>query len=51
MAADTESAGHSTTFSSGREGTTPDLRLLHYNDVYHVEYGNPLQIIIIEALG
>ena len=25
--------------SSGR-GTVPDLRLLHFNDVYHVEYGS-----------
>lgn len=24
------------TYSSGREGA-PDLRLIHYNDVYHVE--------------
>lgn len=28
--------GSSTTFSCDRQGT-PDLRLLHYNDVYHVE--------------
>ncbi|EEP78129.1 conserved hypothetical protein [Uncinocarpus reesii 1704] len=32
----TEVAGLSTTFNSGRDGP-PDLRLLHYNDVYHVE--------------
>ncbi|KAF3482621.1 5'-nucleotidase [Arthroderma uncinatum] len=31
-----ESAGVSTTFNSNRQGA-PDLRLLHYNDVYHVE--------------
>lgn len=28
--------GLTVTYSSGREGP-PDLRLLHYNDVYHVE--------------
>ncbi|KAK2757547.1 hypothetical protein FQN54_004516 [Arachnomyces sp. PD_36] len=31
--------GLSTTFSCERQGT-PDLRLLHYNDVYHVESGS-----------
>ncbi|WEW62045.1 hypothetical protein PRK78_007545 [Emydomyces testavorans] len=35
----TEVAGHSTTFNCGRE-TPPDLRLLHFNDVYHVETGS-----------
>ncbi|KAL1966178.1 hypothetical protein VTN77DRAFT_4730 [Rasamsonia byssochlamydoides] len=34
-----EEDGLSVTFSSGREGP-PDLRLLHYNDVYHVEPGS-----------
>lgn len=31
------------TYSSGRSGATdspPDLRILHYNDVYHVEPGS-----------
>ncbi|KAI0018699.1 Metallo-dependent phosphatase [Xylariomycetidae sp. FL0641] len=27
----------SVTYSSGREDGTPDLRILHYNDVYHVD--------------
>ncbi|KAL1952794.1 hypothetical protein VTO42DRAFT_4255 [Malbranchea cinnamomea] len=39
MASPVECAGLSTTFDSGREGT-PDLRLLHFNDVYHVETGS-----------
>lgn len=30
-------SGSSITHSSDRTGT-PDLRLIHYNDVYHVEY-------------
>jgi 5'-nucleotidase len=30
--------GASITFSSGRETTTtPDLRILHFNDVYHLD--------------
>lgn len=29
--------GLSVTYSSDRTGS-PDLRLIHYNDVYHVEY-------------
>jgi hypothetical protein len=29
--------GLSVTHSSNRTGS-PDLRLIHYNDVYHVEY-------------
>lgn len=29
--------GHSVTYCSDRTGS-PDLRLIHYNDVYHVEY-------------
>lgn len=34
-----DSDGLSVTYSSGRTGTSaPDLRLLHFNDVYHVEY-------------
>jgi len=32
-----ETGGLSVTHSSQRTGC-PDLRLLHYNDVYHVEY-------------
>ncbi|KAF3891458.1 Nucleotidase of the calcineurin superfamily [Trichophyton interdigitale] len=32
----TVASGGISTFDSGRRGT-PDLRLLHYNDVYHVE--------------
>ncbi|KAK2787564.1 hypothetical protein FQN53_005013 [Emmonsiellopsis sp. PD_33] len=35
----TEAAGLSTTFDCGRTGP-PDLRFLHYNDVYHVEAGS-----------
>ncbi|PCG96061.1 5'-Nucleotidase/apyrase [Penicillium occitanis (nom. inval.)] len=31
--------GLTITYSSGREGA-PDLRLIHYNDVYHVEPGS-----------
>jgi hypothetical protein len=33
------SAEPSVTFSSGRDvsGTPPDLRLLHFNDVYHID--------------
>ncbi|KAL1859866.1 hypothetical protein Plec18170_001812 [Paecilomyces lecythidis] len=34
-----ESAGLSITYTCKREGP-PDLRLLHYNDVYHVEAGS-----------
>jgi hypothetical protein len=29
--------GHSVTYYSDQTGS-PDLRLIHYNDVYHVEY-------------
>ena len=32
-----ETDGLSVTYSSDRTGP-PDLRLIHYNDVYHVEY-------------
>lgn len=32
-----DSDGLFVTHSSGRTGP-PDLRLIHYNDVYHVEY-------------
>ncbi|KAI1909886.1 hypothetical protein LOZ61_004723 [Ophidiomyces ophidiicola] len=35
----TEAVGQSTTFKCGRQGN-PDLRLLHYNDVYHVDTGS-----------
>lgn len=28
------------TYSSGATDSPPDLRLLHYNDVYHVEAGS-----------
>lgn len=27
-------------YTSGSTGSPPDLRLLHYNDVYHVEAGS-----------
>jgi hypothetical protein len=30
----------SVTHSSGRTDGTPDLRIIHYNDVYHVEPGS-----------
>lgn len=29
--------GESITFSSGKAQGAPDLRLLHYNDVYHID--------------
>lgn len=32
-----DSDGLSVTYTSDRTGA-PDLRLIHYNDVYHVEY-------------
>lgn len=32
-----ETDGLSVTYSADRTGS-PDLRLIHYNDVYHVEY-------------
>jgi hypothetical protein len=32
-----ETDGFSVAYSSERTGI-PDLRLIHYNDVYHVEY-------------
>lgn len=32
-----ETDGLSVTYSADRTGS-PDLRLVHYNDVYHVEY-------------
>jgi hypothetical protein len=35
-----ETDGSSVTYSSERTGA-PDLRLIHYNDVYHVEYAIP----------
>lgn len=28
------------TYSDGREDSPPDLRFIHYNDVYHVEAGS-----------
>lgn len=34
-----ESDGISVTYDSQCTRGDPDLRLLHYNDVYHVEYG------------
>ena len=34
-----ENDGLTVTHSSERTGT-PDLRLIHYNDVYHVEYAD-----------
>lgn len=40
-----ESDGLTVTYASDRIGA-PDLRLIHYNDVYHVEYGHsPRQIL------
>jgi hypothetical protein len=30
----------STTYNSGNHNDKPDLRMLHYNDVYHVEPGS-----------
>ena len=36
-----ESDGLSVTHASDRTGN-PDLRLIHYNDVYHVEYEWPI---------
>lgn len=36
-----ETDGSSVTYSSERTGV-PDLRLIHYNDVYHVECVNTL---------
>lgn len=35
-----ESDGLTVTHASDRTGS-PDLRLIHYNDVYHVEYDLP----------
>lgn len=32
--------GLSVTHAANQTGP-PDLRLIHYNDVYHVEYGSP----------
>jgi hypothetical protein len=32
-----ESDGLSVTYASDRTGA-PDLRLIHFNDVYHIEY-------------
>ncbi|KAJ5758340.1 uncharacterized protein N7511_007034 [Penicillium nucicola] len=37
--ANLDTDGHSVTHSSDRTGS-PDLRLIHYNDVYHVEAGS-----------
>lgn len=38
MAQDEFSAEARVTYSSGRDtGDVPDLRILHYNDVYHVD--------------
>ena len=36
-----ESDGLTVTYASDRIGS-PDLRLIHYNDVYHIEY-DPLR--------
>lgn len=38
-----ETDGLTITHSSERTGT-PDLRLIHYNDVYHVEYVDPFPL-------
>ncbi|KAJ5308580.1 hypothetical protein PENANT_c044G01168 [Penicillium antarcticum] len=37
--ANLDTDGHSVTYCSDRTGS-PDLRLIHYNDVYHVEAGS-----------
>lgn len=37
---DANSATESATFSNGRSDGIPDLRIIHYNDVYHVEPGS-----------
>lgn len=38
-----QSAGLTITYSSVPEADrSPDLRLIHFNDVYHVEYAKPL---------
>lgn len=37
MASDQPTAEESITYSSGDPTTPPDLRFLHYNDVYHVD--------------
>ena len=35
------------TFQSRRQdGSPPDVRLLHYNDVYHIEYARSEQSLI-----
>jgi hypothetical protein len=41
MMTPTELDGLTITYSSNRTGA-PGLRLIHYNDVYHVEYARPL---------
>jgi len=33
-------ASESTTVQEGNQTTPPDLRILHFNDVYHVEGGS-----------
>lgn len=39
MSLDDSPSSKSITFASGRTGP-PDLRLVHYNDVYHIEAGS-----------
>ncbi len=39
MAGEESIKSESTTWKSqGQNGGPPDLRLLHFNDVYHIEY-------------
>ena len=36
--------------SRGQDGSPPDVRLLHYNDVYHIEYDrSELSLIAVTA--
>lgn len=44
------SDGLSVTYTSDRHGA-PDLRLIHYNDVYHVEYGLPLAAALVSRIS
>lgn len=43
------SDGLSVTYASDRHGP-PDLRLIHYNDVYHVEYELLLAAALVSRL-
>lgn len=37
MGADTPTAEEVVTYSSGNIGGAPDIRFIHYNDVYHID--------------